>query len=1150
MIEYNRRHRNYVNHLPPEYLATPEPTWVQGFKASVAYNNMPLVESIEETALFGFIPYEEGFSAADHISEQFLPYAEDLVRAKNKDHLAYLEGRLADQLTRKQIMANAPFTSQIAGGTIGDPLFFLSFVPALNTLKLGKTVGQSVARFGGAGLAYGTASEARRAPFTVGDDPYESVSNIAVETAFGGFLGGGLRVGANMLPAIRSGVGKARARMRGEQVPHTIDPETGEIKYVNERGEYTTTFQNPFGSRAQRIMGSDEYSDEVKRFFFLMNYNMGVPVEGAKMRPLEQSVNAAVQSHTGNAMRLMRALEDLHAQEVSAFKKGEQGQERASRLFNTHLSDFVPLGKRTYNEWFSDTVDKYLRAGEPNPDAVDALMAGVTDSQKKAFTLFKEFFDGFNFDARAVGAIKDDEFITRSILNTREKIETKMNLLRDIEKSVKNYNTKLFDKLTKAYDKKAQFLEGIEANVRKNGSYSQKQLVALNKIEDEMADILKQIDELEGGLKVGTAKQRRKILDLQREIAFLTKNASRMQDAFSTPTRKNYRFPIFYDKPNLIENPELLQSFQDRLEQKYFARRMADNPKMNEEFHRARAKEDAEKTISRILEEDGADMEVDFSGKLGGSKYFAHRKTDFDEWEVSDVMIKTPEVLLTYAMQMGRKIEFARAFGGKSPDEVFQEVESAGRKQGLSEEKVAELRKDFVSEYDRAMGLLNRDANRLDQQALRLTKTYAGWTYLGGAGISALSDPGTIVLAHGMADVVRAGKAMLTDGVLRGKVLKDAAGANTALDVSMAQAQLRVLNDSLQQHQMTPMEQMMTFGNRLFYTLNALGPITVTFKTLDQVLVNDKFIRLSKKLVDKSIDRQDREYLFRYGIDEDLAKYIADMPVQRAEADDFFLANTDDWPRDTVEQRRFLRQYQTATAAHADNAVVMAQNFDKPLIMDGVLYLKDNPFFQMMRQRFPSLYEIDERASTATQKFVRIENQAMTLPFTFMNFAFGANNKILTAIRDPMRKHRMQGVVSLLGLSYLSLEVKDRYWWNSEDETPDMIARLIDHSGITGIYSDIGYMGLSLAAGFSDSPEDFFIEPRYVSPNREDRVWDALTEPFGAPVGLGLSYYRAANDYLNGRYTDANKELFYNAPFLGLPFIRDDMRDLMIGGRR
>ena len=58
-------------------------------------------------------------------------------------------------------------------------------------------------------------------------------------------------------------------------------------------------------------------------------------------------------------------------------------------------------------------------------------------------------------------------------------------------------------------------------------------------------------------------------------------------------------------------------------------------------------------------------------------------------------------------MQMGRKIEFARAYGGKSPDEVFHDVEALGRKSGLSQEKVATLRKNFVAEYDRAMGLLN-----------------------------------------------------------------------------------------------------------------------------------------------------------------------------------------------------------------------------------------------------------------------------------------------------------------------------------------------------------------------------------------------------------------------------------------------------------
>ena len=69
--------------------------------------------------------------------------------------------------------------------------------------------------------------------------------------------------------------------------------------------------------------------------------------------------------------------------------------------------------------------------------------------------------------------------------------------------------------------------QNTEVNVRKNGSYSAKQLAA-KKLDDEMADLLKQIDELEGGLS--RYKTTQKILALQREISFRPVS-SRMHDA-------------------------------------------------------------------------------------------------------------------------------------------------------------------------------------------------------------------------------------------------------------------------------------------------------------------------------------------------------------------------------------------------------------------------------------------------------------------------------------------------------------------------------------------------------------------------------------------------------------------------------------------
>ena len=191
----------------------------------------------------------------------------------------------------------------------------------------------------------------------------------------------------------------------------------------------------------------------------------------------------------------------------------------------------------------------------------------------------------------------------------------------------------------------------------------------------------------------------------------------------------------------------------------------------------------------------------------------------------------------------------------------------------------------------------------------------------------------------------------------------------------------------------------------------------------------------------------------------------------------------------------------------------------------------------MMRKAFPSLYKIDKQASYKGAQLVRIESGAMTLPFTFMNFAFGANNKIINAIRDPNRRHRIQGVISLIGLSYLSLAIKKNDYWFEKRDTPELVARVIDHSGLMGIYSDIGYTGLSVAVNTGLLPEEgvLGIKPKYISPNEEERMMDALTEPFGAPAGLALSYGRAANHFLNGRYNEVRLSFSTTHRSLGCP---------------
>ena len=69
--------------------------------------------------------------------------------------------------------------------------------------------------------------------------------------------------------------------MRGEEVAHTIDPETGkvvaQILVVNIQQHLKI-----YLVAIAKAMASDEYVDEIKQYFYLLNYNMSVPVAGQR----------------------------------------------------------------------------------------------------------------------------------------------------------------------------------------------------------------------------------------------------------------------------------------------------------------------------------------------------------------------------------------------------------------------------------------------------------------------------------------------------------------------------------------------------------------------------------------------------------------------------------------------------------------------------------------------------------------------------------------------------------------------------------------------------------------------------------------------------------------------------------------------------
>ncbi len=1077
--------RDFFIAATPGFQDQVDPTWFEGWRANVAYNNMPIVESFEEFRLFNEVQPDPDFNPVENLTDEYLPFYEDLMRAKNVDHFNYLKMRVDRANARRATMARSHWSATLAGG-ITDPLFLTTFVPGLNAIGLGKTIVSAAGRATALGFGYGVASEARRAPFAVADEDYESAMNIATSTAISGFFGGALKGAGYMTPFIKSTAAKVGRVARGEKINHiwSGDGVNLDSGYVGQSGgDFDAVVGNPLGSPSQRMLSDPAMPQSVKEMFVNLTYNSSVPLQGNRSGLAAQSVSQLSAPYEGLVRRVEVQMRDFHAQHLGV------GDEAVS------IAGVYSPFTREFDDFVADTFKRYILSDAPDPAMRRAALDGISDPQREAIKVITKLFGDMGEDAKFYGLFPGQEQITKKIANLNQRI-----------------------------DDKAKVIADIESKRRADGTLS--------------------------------AKANKTLLQLEAEQVATRGRIDMLEDALTRPPRRDFKFGIYYNKELLLSDDAAREGLTRKFEDHYFRQRMQDE---NLSYAEAKAgysesvREDAERTLKRILEEDADDLEdlMPANDIKGGSKHLAHRKTNIPEHEILEYMHLSMDAVHAYVTRMGKQIAFAQKFGGRNIDEVLADMTQDMEKAGLSTKKIADARTAFVGDYSRVMGTFRRNPDRFDNQMAQAAKGITAWSYLPLAGVSAVTDFASIALAHGFKDVFRAGKAGLADFGYAGGVLKEAQFAGEVLDVTRAVHQREMVSDSVKRINPTKTEKFVSIGNSAFYTLNGLAPITFAGKFLDQLVVNNRFITMSRKMAAGKLDKYNSEYLRRYGIDEEFAEYISKMPVSKHKSMQMFYANTDEWPANTPQERAKIRQYQAATAAHANNTIIMGQTFDKPLMIDGIVYMRDNAFFRMMRKKYPELYKIDRQASYKDVQLVRLESGAMTLPFTFMNFAFGANNKILNAIRDPNRKHRLQGAAALIGLSYLSLSIKKSDYWFENRDSPEILARVIDHSGLVGIYSDLGYMGLSMAVNGGLLPEEgvLGIKPKYVSPNKEERMMDALTEPFGAPAGLALSYGRAAGHFLNGRYDEGTSEFFYNAPFLGLPYIRDDAKALLDIGR-
>ena len=132
------------------------------------------------------------------------------------------------------------------------------------------------------------------------------------------------------------------------------------------------------------------------------------------------------------------------------------------------------------------------------------------------------------------------------------------------------------------------------------------------------------------------------------------------------------------------------------------------------------------------------------------------------------------------------------------------------------------------------------------------------------------------------------------------------------------------------------------------------------------------------------------------------------------------------------------------------------------------------------------------------------------------------------------------GVITLFGISYLTLKLKKDDWWFENKDFSEVMLRTLDQSGITGLYSDIAYHALhtAIATGLHN-PDTSWLKGKYKPTMGEDAV-----DKFGAVPGMIHGWVTGANEMLFGNTAKGFRDITYHTPILGLGGMSEDIRSM------
>jgi hypothetical protein len=223
-------------------------------------------------------------------------------------------------------------------------------------------------------------------------------------------------------------------------------------------------------------------------------------------------------------------------------------------------------------------------------------------------------------------------------------------------------------------------------------------------------------------------------------------------------------------------------------------------------------------------------------------------------------------------------------------------------------------------------------------------------------------------------------------------------------------------------------------------------------------------------------------------------------------------------------------RFRTAINTSINNTVLMATAADKPIVMDGIIYVK---------AELGAL--IGLKPDPRNPAYSRIENAFIALPLQFFAYSFANVNKTVGLMMQGAVRNRTMGIAAMMGLGYMvtAIRTPDYVW--EKMPIQDKLARSFDMSGIAALYSDLFYTGLQTSLAFGGpNITGGFISPRF--PQKPNMV-DAVTGLTGAGTSWAADMGRSAASFANGDYGEGAATFVKNLPFSNLWFIRGEVNE-------